>query len=291
VWSELGLKTLLAHLTFTQYLFPITSSDYAINGSLWTLTMEAIFYVVLPGAVLLFRRDRWLVALPAALLANLTWLYLCRHSLDSWVSYLQGTVARFGVDEATIRYFLSKQFPAHLADFALGITLANLVVRKRLTWRPTRLFSALTSALAGHVYFVTGAAWVVVAMNGLYLGWAHTWYLSEMAFGFGFTLLLAGLVFGGRVARAGFETWPLRLVGLVGFSAYLWHLPLICLVLKYPEVSILEPLPRFKSVLGYSLSLLAAVSVFFYLAIERPFLVRGRRARGASVTAVPATLP
>jgi peptidoglycan/LPS O-acetylase OafA/YrhL len=46
VWSGLGLRMLLAHLLFVQHLFPITSGSYNANGALWTLTIEAMFYVL-----------------------------------------------------------------------------------------------------------------------------------------------------------------------------------------------------------------------------------------------------
>jgi peptidoglycan/LPS O-acetylase OafA/YrhL len=43
VYSKLGLLMLSAHLLFVQHLIPITSGSYNVNGSLWTLTIEAIF--------------------------------------------------------------------------------------------------------------------------------------------------------------------------------------------------------------------------------------------------------
>ena len=48
VYSNTGLFILGAHLTFTQYLFPISSSSYGVNGPMWTLTMEMTFYLLLP---------------------------------------------------------------------------------------------------------------------------------------------------------------------------------------------------------------------------------------------------
>lgn len=292
VYSRLGFYTLAAHLLFLQYLFPITSADYSINGALWTLTMEATFYVVLPIAIFLFLRNRWMITLPILTACTFVWLFLSRHSLYPLVQYLQGTVARYGVEDATIRYFLSKQFPAHFVDFGLGIVLANIVVRKQVKPPSRGLFAVLTSPLAGKIYLIIGSLWVLDSMNRLQQGGIFGYYFQEVAFAVGFTLMLGGLVFGGSVVQHLFGFTPLRLIGVIGFSAYLWHMPLIFLVLKYPEVAALAPTQRFVSVLWHAIPLTIAVSIFFYFAIEKPFLMLGRRhpVTGAGATD-PARVP
>ena len=283
VYSSTGLFILGAHLTFTQFLFPLSAASYSINGPLWTLTMEMTFYLLLPWAVRLFLRNRWLVTLPALTLATLGWLWLARHSLGPLVQFWQGTVARYGVDEATIRYFLSKQFPAHFVDFGLGIALAN--ISTRIVARPPtgRLARAAIGTWAGASYFVMGTLLVLFMMLKLSGGqgwWAY--YLSQIPVALGFTLMLAGLIFGGRRLQALFGFTPLRLIGLVGFSAYLWHMPIISLLEQFPGVAALPTPERFQYVLARAAPLVLLVSIVFFLAIEKPFMQIGRR---------PATLP
>ncbi len=288
VYSPLGLFILSAHLLFLQYIFPISSASYSINGALWTLTMEAIFYLVLPIAILLFVKNRWMYSLPFLTAFTLLWLYLSRHSLGPLVHFLQGTVARYGVDDTIIRYFLSKQFPAHFVDFGLGITLANLVVRRGIEREVGRLFSLLTNRLAGKVYFILG--WIIVVFyvkRIVVSGPVFSYYLSEIAVAIGFTFVLAGLVFAGNIIQGLFSFTPLRLLGIIGFSAYLWHMPIIFLLLKYPEIAILAPIQRFPTVLWHTAVLLIVVSALFYIVVEKPFLILGRKRPSVSAVISP----
>ncbi len=109
VYSAFGLKYLGAHLLFLQFLTPITSASYGINGSFWTLTLEMIFYLLLPWGVLPFLRKRWLIAMPLVITANMFWFYLTRNHLDPLVNYAQSLIA-FQVDSSTIRFYLARQF-------------------------------------------------------------------------------------------------------------------------------------------------------------------------------------
>jgi peptidoglycan/LPS O-acetylase OafA/YrhL len=286
VYSPTGAFILGAHLTFTQYLFPISAASYSVNGPLWTLTMEMIFYLVLPWAVVLFLRNRWLVTLPVLAALELGWLYLAKHSLSPLVHTLQGTVARYGVDDATIRYFLSKQFPAHFVDFALGITLANLVTRVQARRGMNRGLRLLVHPATGTALFFIGAAIVFVCMEKL-SGRAAVglYYFSEMPVACGFVLVLAGLVFGGTWLRTAFGVTPLRLIGLVGFSAYLWHMPVITLITKYPALASMETPQRFHYVVSHAAVIVVLLSSTCFLAIEKPFMRIGRGQRRASPVA------
>ena len=95
VYSKLGLFMLAAHLLFLQYIFPVSSISYVIDGSLWTLTMEMIFYVVLPFLIVFFLRGRWMLAVVVSLAISLLWSYLCRYSLSPLVNLMMtGTPTR-----------------------------------------------------------------------------------------------------------------------------------------------------------------------------------------------------
>ncbi len=277
VYSQTGAFILGAHLLFLQYIFPLSAASYSINGPLWTLTMEMIFYIVLPWAVVLFFRNRWLVTMPILTALTLIWLYLCRHSMYPLVHMLQGTVARYGVDDKTIRYFLSKQFPAHFVDFGLGMTLANILVRMQMRPGESRALRVGTHPWMGKVYFVVGWIIVLAAMRAIATSTAPSaYYFSEIPVAFGFTFVLAGLLFGGSLVQHTFGFTQLRLIGLVGFSAYLWHMPIINLLVKHPTVIAMTPEGRFPYVLTRATVIVALISMAFFLMIEKPFLILGR---------------
>ena len=104
-------------------------------------------------------------------------------------------------------------------------------------------------------------------------------YLSSVSgfVSFGFALLLAGLLFGPRYLRRPFNLVPLRLLGLIGYSAYLWHIPAIVIASKLPFLAQLPPAQRFPLLFFQALIATTLIAAFFYLTVEKPFLVRSRR--------------
>ena len=234
VYSRLGLAMFSAHLFFVQHLFPITSGSYNVNGALWTLTIEAMFYVLLPWMVRLFYRNRWMITLPCFVALTLIWLYLCKNSLGPFVQYLQSTVARYGVDEPTIREYLSRRISGAVGGFRPrhhpGQSLYALSHTAKAAVLPARWM--------GSAVFIVGVIVVLFCMKKLSgpgllfpyylrhiprLVWVyphdclchHRWEWCEA----------------GALCSA-----PLRLVGLVGYSAYLWHMPLIYVFNKFPTI-------------------------------------------------------
>ena len=157
VYSRDGARMLGIHLLFMQYFFPFTASSYGVNGSLWTLTIEMTLYLLLPWAVVLFLRKRWLLVMPILLAVNLLWLRV-------WAGFSAPALAVIhyeehllpGASDANIRYFLARQFPCHLVTFGLGIVLANLFVRHQLALGRGRAWRIGTHPWAGAAYFVAG---------------------------------------------------------------------------------------------------------------------------------------
>ncbi|MCA1666566.1 MAG: acyltransferase, partial [Thermomicrobia bacterium] len=286
IYSGQGAFVLGAHLLFLQYIFPAANSgSFNIHGHLWTLTIEMIFYLVLPFVVVFFFRRRWMIALPLSALVSLIWLYLSKHALGPLVYLLE---TRSHLDETAARYFLSQQFPAHYVSFAFGIALANLAYQYQSGRLRHRLWRVLATRWMGIGYFFVGCLIVVYTMNAFaYPGPLPSYYSWELSVSIGFSLMIGGVIVGGRALQMPFGFLPLRFIGLVGYSAYLWHMPLIYLFNKFPTVAALPPASRFYHVLLYTTIALMLVSGFMFLAVEKPFLLRGRR-QGAAREAATA---
>lgn len=287
VYSGVGVFMLGAHLTFTHYLFPLSAADYIVNGSMWTLTLEMTFYLVLPWAVLLFLRNRWLVTLPLLSLCSIGWLYLSRHSLGPLVHFDQATVARYGVDEATIRYFLSEQFPGFFTTFGVGIVIANLYWQYKTEARAYRVLRHLAVQWMANVYFVLGLVLLLYAMNrATYVGDTLYYYLGNIAVAVAFGLILVGVMAGSEALQKLFSIVPLRFVGIIGYSVFLWHMPLIYLFNKYPAIAALPAQQRFGRVLLLTTVAVLILGAFSYLFVERPFMLLSRRPPVAVATPV-----
>lgn len=317
LYSRAGLFTVAANLTLLHFLLPITAGTFGLFGHFWTLTIEVLFYLSLPWAVVLFLRDRWMKTLPIVVAITVGWLYLCRHGLGPlvhlertrfaqipWIegpAFLSNPANPGHPSEAGVRFFLAQQYPAHFTHFALGIVLANLFVRYQLKRDEGRLFRVLTHPLAGAVYFVAGVGIVLGFMNAVSLntrqfGYSYEkmitepgatlgYYGNELPFAFGFTLLMAGLLFGGRGLQAVFSLTPLRLIGIFGFSIYLWHFPILVLFSRSTALAPMTTATRFFQLYGAALCTLLVIGSVSFLVVEKPFMLRGRRASARAATA------
>ena len=291
IYSRVGAFSVSMHLIFMEFLFPYSGGSWGILGQFWTLTIEVMFYLILPWAIVFFLRNRWVVTVPIVFMVTLTWLYLCRHSLGPVVHFYQTKLSPAGIDEASVRWILAKQLPGHLVHFALGMTLANIVVRYQLGQSTARSSRVLTHPTAGKIYFAAGCAVVIACMNWVsvissHYGYSYQklvtergaripYYLAEIPFAIGFTLLLGGVIFGGPWLQYFFGCTPLRVIGILGYSIYLWHVPLLYLFSSFPSFVKLAPPQRFPAVLGTTSVALVVLCTGFYLAVEKPFILKG----------------
>jgi peptidoglycan/LPS O-acetylase OafA/YrhL len=238
--TELRIDVLAVPSLFNYYhviwsVFPPLSMSH-----LWTLSVEAQFYAVWPLLLpLLWRRVRRVGPAVGVLLASAAVIALVRYleyrSSHSWSLVYTRTEAR--------------------ADTLLiGAALAVLCSRRSL---PRHVVSIVTLVGAGAL-----ATFVVLAQAS-----------SPMLFEGGFTLValataavVAGALQPGSVTRRVLSWSPLRLVGRISYSLYLWHLPVYVWV--HTEEGSLPTLAR----VVLALTVTIALSTASYLLVERPLL-------------------
>lgn len=279
VYSIVGAQMLAAHLTFTHFLFPFSAGSYLVNGSVWTLTIEMIFYVLLPIVVRLFYGRRWVLSLLGAAGVSLLWAYLTRHSLGPLVDYIARDNSAFGWTPDVSRSFLSRQFPAHLTDFAIGMTIQNWLCigepRHRLD---TAIRTLIGSRALMTAVFIFGTGFLLYSMYEISAGSGTLFpvYLKGISMAVAFGCILLGLDRGADIIRRFFSLALLRFFGIIGYSVFLWHMPVIQIVIKYPAIESLAPSTRMLAVLLLAGTLATLLSFGFYLAVERPFMVWSR---------------
>lgn len=198
-----------AHALFVHNLSPLTSGSLGVNGALWTLAIEAQFYLLLPLLAPLFVRAPWR-ALAAAIAVSAAWIAGSHHGFDALVQWHLEMGRHWQWSESSIRRLLAIQFPAYLVHFALGATMARLWFLHRARISPRSRAIVLGASVGVLAAIVAG--WRPLGEWG--------WMVSLAA--------LAGVVLAAALGAAVvLERGPLAFVGRISYSAYLWHLPLL----------------------------------------------------------------
>jgi peptidoglycan/LPS O-acetylase OafA/YrhL len=262
LWSG---RDLLALATLQAYLIPGLTDR--VDVPMWSLTTEVHFYLLVPvlAPLLHWRIGRW-VLLGGAIWVSVWWWGPAHLSFDMDGSLLPGRLPQF------------------LLGALVGIAVREVGPTGR-AWRLARSRGVAVVAAAG-----------LVAL-GCYLGANGTYHRSDVTFDRGIEtmtgLLLAVLLFHVVVreedgdTRAALARPSLRRAGLVSYSLYLWHYPILLFAVDWLAVDQVPGMALPAIALG--LAVTALVTAVSYRFVERPFLYRsGRRTMPEVGTPVPA---
>ena len=206
-----------------------------LNPPLWSLGVEIWFSILFPAMILAFRRWGALRTILAT-------------TLLAWASRGLG----IALDPAHPVQPLSMGLPASLEVFAVGMALAEAYVLGFRVRYPR------TAVLAGGV--VLAAAVLLQGFGGTVV----TILFPDLLV-LGFAALIAGLLsLDGGALRAVFANRPVQVLGMMCFSLYVWHQPLLRHVFD-ADAAVPDDLPR---TLPLYLFLLLAVAALSYRFIE-----------------------
>lgn len=240
------VKFLLEIVSVAGVLFPFVTHGFQpyFNPPLWSLGVEIWFSILFPFIAMAFQR------VGAAKIIAITMLV-------SWISrYLGHTLPHAGGTSVILP--LVSGLSANLEIFAAGMALAHgyasVAPAGRLVRRP-------------RLYVLCGAAVVTIAIwskQSLLPGLGMDIVFAD-AITLGFALAIAGLLSmpAGRF-RMAFANRPLQLLGMMCFSLYIWHEPL----LRHVFMADAAPLDDLAWNLPIYLVLLLAVGGLSYRYIE-----------------------
>jgi peptidoglycan/LPS O-acetylase OafA/YrhL len=277
----------LAHAALLHDDFPRFNRD--LDGPFWTLAVEVQFYLLLPiiaaAIAWVVRGTRSAARLIGALLGVIALTEALRW-LDTLLmaSVTPDALAHGGAEAA--RFLLALVTMGmqgkSLEIFFVGALCATVYVLatereglgRRLQRRAARglLLAALLIAIVaapawqlGVVMFTPGARW----------GAATTFY--PLVVGVSFGALTLGAAWGGPIVRAIFAAPPLRFIGLISYSLYVWHAPIL-----RGDLPIFAPLPFWLRVICAFV-----VAYLSYQLLERPFLRRRQRLHQSAAERAP----
>ena len=231
----------------------------------WSLTTELTFYLALPLAALAVtgrRGSRIAWALVPPMLFLLIGL-IGRFIVTQWFATAGMTVdeAEFGSNALAV---LTRSFGVFADSFAFGMAIAVLFTVT--TERGTR-WTARRANLLAWTLIVLGA------VGGTALLWLQHWYLGTLT-----GIAAAGLILLiGDAPLRGRTSWvsrvagvaPLRYVGEISLSIYLWHVPVIVLVLRTGWFGT-DSLSTLFAATGLVMAITVALSSMTYGWVERP---------------------
>lgn len=280
------LPQLSLFLTFFMDSSPLTFRE--LNGPYWTLAAEWQFYMILPllalGILLLVRRVKLHNRLRAValclggiialgLVVRFCGLYLQGNPAATWL------VPRPVLDG--IFFFTFGITGKYIENFAVGM-LAALCYTYAQQLPPDQRF---VSTLRRYSLWIWGVGLLILIFSAMWHfqssqpAWPfldplmpYFQWLSEMLLALGFGICVLAILFGPRELQRPFTWKPLRWIGLISYSLYIWHMPLIGLF----QTRILPFFVGAPSLLTYLLYWLWAgvvISLFcviYYALIEKP---------------------
>lgn len=251
------LYNFVAHATFLHNTTPLSSGSMQVNGALWTLAVEAQFYLLVPLlAPLVVRWPRRALAVSFAL--AIAWRLATHDGLGPLVAFEMALGRPWGWTEDVVRYLLLHQLPSYCGHFVLGMVLGGAW----LSWREGEHSRAVRHALDAGLVLAFALLYWTIAIDGRVAG-SLTWAIPTLCLGF----LLWRASLGDGAARV-LASAPLAFAGRVSYSAYLLHLPLLSLWNR--DAATLAPwlsLPLYVTAVF-------AMSWLSWRFIERPFLRR-----------------
>lgn len=247
-----SLTSLISHFFMYLNLPPLWVSP--LNGVWWTLPTEFLFYVLLLPLSLLLKTRATRAVLVS--LIGLVWFY-------RW--WVFGQFQDQGIGKLVT---LMGNTLGYLDIFIIGTLCAYLYVLNR---------KKEGLKLPPVVFFILGILGILLCLNSIHWLYDLYWdghvllFLKNTLMGVSIASILIAILSGSVVANGLLGNRFMMHCGIISYSIYLWHFPVILMLSKWSFIAEYE---------GYKLPLLLAFSVPLtwllayssYRWIERPFL-------------------
>lgn len=258
--ANLLLEQFIGNMTLTQMTTASLAYNH-LNPVLWSLAIEAQFYVIFPLLLKIYRKKPYLV-MAAAVVIGETWRWYQRE-----------------IDHSRINWLMN-QLPGMIDVFVGGMTAAHVTAlfKRTLTDEQKKAFAPAFSLLAVMFFMV-----YIFVVKYIYVhrydnvadNLSRLQMYTRKFLIIGFAGMIFSSVFAGRWLHRLLGNPVTRFVSTISYQLYLWHM-WICLRLKdfrIPAYTTERPMddPEWRMpylLLSIGLSLIAAVLMTYFF--ERP---------------------
>jgi peptidoglycan/LPS O-acetylase OafA/YrhL len=261
-----AVRDVLTQVLMLHNIFGESSTQ--LNPVYWTLPVEFDFYLLLPLLMLLVSPSRWVWLLAASVVMVLLYRYLLFHYQVHDMPTGQ-------------KVWWLNQLPGRLDQFASGMFAAWVYSQVREKgYAHSRIYRWRGLLLAIAVAGLVGLAWFIhrvqpvgaVNADGLtYWGGHWSLFVWHSMFGFSVALLVLVAALGSRVTDLLLANRGAMYLGLISYSLYLWHFPVVKWLHQAKLPVVLADSPLLNGLLWAAIPVLL-VSSLSYWWVERPFL-------------------
>lgn len=269
-------SSVAAHATM---LMDVVGSGAVVN-TMWTLSYEMVFYLLVAALFVTGARGgRGLLAVAFGLVAVITGLTLSGAPLTggwlAWVSLAVFAVGLVCVISGRMRT---------AAGCVLGVmALALLLLSSRVPWFGASMLAVMFIGTAIHRWERgQGGLWPVALAGSLVTlspfwainaGW---WWVQPQVWAL--TVVLAAATFAGGMAwRRRRVPYVLTWLGLISYSLYLMHLPILTLIIQVVGEMRWSPWPMQIGIGLFFIGVVLPASWLTYRFLEQPMQRLGRR--------------
>jgi peptidoglycan/LPS O-acetylase OafA/YrhL len=291
-WGELGLF-------FVMLMDSSKATFKQLNAPFWTLAIEWQYYMLLPLLVLgmgfVVRRVKQghrLHATIACILALIVWGVFTRY-VGNYFVYDHPTASVL-VPRPVLNVYLFFTYGMggkFLEDFGVGLLLSLCFIYAQQPSVSTTVHNALRRLspyfwVAGLLSLFVMILWNYNQSNvntwpvfNLPIFYASYYTIDELCFSLAFGLCIIALLFGYTWLKRPFEWSPLRWIGMISFSLYMWHFPLLVVFMTWGQ-PLMKGWPLALNYSMYWLWVLVVITPFcflFYKWVEKPGMKFGER--------------
>lgn len=282
-------------LLFLTFLMDSSKTTFQqINVPYWSLAVEVQFYLLLPlaarGISMLLQRvsstalGRFKVALLACLGLILFGLGV-RYLGLRFPALPEGSPGIIVVLFISARFLFFGTVGKFWESFAIGMIVSlcfiyTLTAEDSQSWRRKFQKFSFVPGLISLALLTFCALWnfrasyPVPQFNFLQPLLQYRNWLMEFVVSFGWGLLILVILAGNRLFKAPFEWRPVRWLGTISYTIYLWHLPLLTIFKKYILVHLSLTNVVLSHLLYWSFFALVIIPwcVLVYWLVEKPFM-------------------